>query len=537
MTPDPSKSLRPDRPKTDVEKALLGHATYRSLGEQRLTPAEERFEKARQTTGLWLAPLVTLVFLFLPLDMAVQQQLGAVLLGVIVLWVTEPVPIPVGGLLGVGAIVVLGVVPADEALAPFGSSTIFTFIGAFILAQSMLASGLARRFAFRVLALPGVGRSTFRVIIAFGGITCVLSAFVSNTATVAMLLPTALGMLTVIARLLQERGVVAQDFDPLRLRVGAALVLMLAYGASVGGLLTPIGSPPNLIGRDHIERVTGERISFAEWVATALPVCALMFAALAVVLLVNRPEVRRLEGVEEYVRDQRAALGRMSRAEINTLIAFGVTVTLWILPGIVALAAGTDSSAYATVSDRLDEGVVAVLGASLLFLLPVDFSRRQATLNWSDAARNDWGTILLFGTGVIFGTLLADTGLAETIGESASDWLGLSSVLAITAFAAVLAIVVSETTSNTASAAVVVPIILPVAAAAGVDPVQPALAATFAASFGFMLPVSTPQNAIAYGSGLVPITRMIRSGISFDILGAILIILVLPVMISMTGIG
>ncbi|MBL1068189.1 DASS family sodium-coupled anion symporter [Streptomyces sp. 7-21] len=538
MTPDPSKSLRPDRPKTDVEKALLGHATYRSLGEQRLTPAEERFEKARQTTGLWLAPLVTLVFLFLPLDMAVQQQLGAVLLGVIVLWVTEPVPIPVGGLLGVGAIVVLGVVPADEALAPFGSSTIFTFIGAFILAQSMLASGLARRFAFRVLALPGVGRSTFRVIIAFGGITCVLSAFVSNTATVAMLLPTALGMLTVIARLLQERGVVAQDFDPLRLRVGAALVLMLAYGASVGGLLTPIGSPPNLIGRDHIERVTGERISFAEWVATALPVCALMFAALAVVLLlVNRPEVRRLEGVEEYVRDQRAALGRMSRAEINTLIAFGVTVTLWILPGIVALAAGTDSSAYATVSDRLDEGVVAVLGASLLFLLPVDFSRRQATLNWSDAARIDWGTILLFGTGVIFGTLLADTGLAETIGESASDWLGLSSVLAITAFAAVLAIVVSETTSNTASAAVVVPIILPVAAAAGVDPVQPALAATFAASFGFMLPVSTPQNAIAYGSGLVPITRMIRSGISFDILGAILIILVLPVMISMTGIG
>lgn len=538
MTPDPSKSLRPDRPKTDVEKALLGHATYRSLGEQRLTPAEERFEKARQTTGLWLAPLVTLVFLFLPLDMAVQQQLGAVLLGVIVLWVTEPVPIPVGGLLGVVAIVVLGVVPADEALAPFGSSTIFTFIGAFILAQSMLASGLARRFAFRVLALPGVGRSTFRVIIAFGGITCVLSAFVSNTATVAMLLPTALGMLTVIARLLQERGVVAQDFDPLRLRVGAALVLMLAYGASVGGLLTPIGSPPNLIGRDHIERVTGERISFAEWVATALPVCALMFAALAVVLLlVNRPEVRRLEGVEEYVRDQRAALGRMSRAEINTLIAFGVTVTLWILPGIVALAAGTDSSAYATVSDRLDEGVVAVLGASLLFLLPVDFSRRQATLNWSDAARIDWGTILLFGTGVIFGTLLADTGLAETIGESASDWLGLSSVLAITAFAAVLAIVVSETTSNTASAAVVVPIILPVAAAAGVDPVQPALAATFAASFGFMLPVSTPQNAIAYGSGLVPITRMIRSGISFDILGAILIILVLPVMISMTGIG
>jgi solute carrier family 13 (sodium-dependent dicarboxylate transporter), member 2/3/5 len=541
MTSDQFDKADDPRPvaRTDVDKALLGHATYRSLGEQRLSPAEERFERARQTTGLWLAPLVTIVFLFLPLDMAVQeQQLAAVLLGVIVMWVTEPVPIPVGGMIGVGAVVVIGVAPADEALAPFGSSTIFTFIGAFILAQSMLASGLARRFAFRILALPGVGRSTTRVIVAFGGITCALSAFVSNTATVAMLLPTALGMLAVMAKLMQQRGVVAADFDPLRLRLGAALVLMLAYGASVGGLLTPIGTPPNLIGREAIEKATGERISFLEWTATALPICALMFVVLvAILLLVNKPEIRRLEGIEEYVLEQRAGLGRMSRAEINTLIAFGATVTCWITPGVVALFAGTDSSAYESVSTHLNEGVVAVLGASLLFILPVDWRRRQATLNWSDAARIDWGTIILFGTGIIFGSLLESTGLAETIGESASDWLGLTDALAITAFAAVLAVIVSETTSNTASASVVVPIILPIAMAADVDPVQAGLAATFAASFGFMLPVSTPQNAIAYGSGLVPITRMIRSGISFDIIGAVLIILFLPVMISVVGIG
>jgi sodium-dependent dicarboxylate transporter 2/3/5 len=525
--------------KTDVEQALLGHATYRSLGEQRLSPAEERFEKARRTTGLWLAPLVALVFLALPLDMApTQQTLAGILLGVIVLWVTEPVPIPVGGLIGVGAIVLMGVVPADDALAPFGSSTIFTFIGAFILAQAMLKHGLARRFAFRILALPGVGRSTTRVVIAFGGITCLLSAFVSNTATVAMLLPTALGILTVIAKMLQDKGLVAGDFDPTRLRVGAALVLMLAYGASVGGLLTPIGSPPNLIGRGLIEEATGERISFAQWTAAALPVCALMFVVLAVVLLLlNRPEVRHIEGVEEYVAGQRAALGPLSRAEWNTLIAFGITVTLWIVPGIVALVVGTDASVYTTVGDRLDEGVVAVLGASLLFLLPTDWKARETTLNWSDAARIDWGTILLFGTGIIFGSLLADTGLAETIGEEASDALGLTSAFALTVFAVLLAIVISETTSNTASAAVVVPIVIPVATAAGVDPLQPALAATFAASFGFMLPVSTPQNAIAYGSGVVPITAMIRSGAGFDVLGAILIVLFVPLMITVAGIG
>ncbi|MFG1994087.1 SLC13 family permease [Actinoplanes sp. NPDC048988] len=523
----------------DVEKRLLGGATYRSLGEQQLSPAEERFERGRRTVGLFLAPIVTIVFLALPLSIPPSQQvLAGVLLGVIILWVTEAVPIPVGGLIGVGLIVVFGVAEAADVLAPFGSSTVFTFIGAFILAQAMLKHGVARRFAFRILSLPGIGRSTVRVIVAFGVITCLLSAFVSNTATVAMLLPTALGILAVIAKMMQDRGLAGEGFDPTRLRVGAALMLMLAYGASVGGLLTPVGSPPNLIGRGLIEEATGEKISFAEWMALAAPICVCMFAVLAVILLLlNRPEVRRIEGVEDYIAGERAKLGKFSAAERNTVIAFAVTVALWIFPGIVALVAGTDSKVYDVVSGRLNEGVVAVLGASLLFLLPTSWREREFTLNWSDAQRIDWGTIVLFGTGIIFGSLLADTGLAERIGESSADALGLSSTFAITAFAVVLAILVSETTSNTASAAVVVPIIIPIAVAAGINPLVPALAATFAASFGFMLPVSTPQNAVVYGSGVVPITTMIRSGASFDVLGAILILLVLPLMVALVGLG
>ncbi len=525
--------------RTDVDKAFTDNATYRSLGEQSLSPAEERFEKGRRTVGFFLAPAAALVLWFWPTDLdATQQQLAAILLGVVVLWITEPVPIPIGGLLGLAAIIFTGTVPSEDALAPFGNSTVFTFIGAFILAQAMLQHGLAKRFAMFVLSAPGVGNSTTRVVTAFGLVTCVLSAFVSNTATVAMLLPTGLGILTVIAKLLQDKEMVAEDFDPLRLRVGVALMLMLAYGASVGGLLTPVGSPPNLIGRDLIEEATGERISFFDWMLTALPVCAIMFVALAVVLLLlNKPEIKRIEGVKEYVDTERRALGPISRAERNTLIAFGVTVSLWILPGIVALVAGADSDTYATVSDRLDEGAVAVFGAGLLFLLPVDWGRREFTLRWSDAAKIDWGTVVLFGTGIVFGTLLADTGLAETIGNGAFDSLGLSSTVTITAFAIVLAILVSETTSNTASAAVVVPIVLPLAMAAGVDPFVPALAATFAASFGFMLPVSTPQNAIVYGSGIVPITKMIRSGVSFDVLGAILILIGIPIMVAALGLG
>ncbi len=534
-----TRDQRTSGARTDVDKAFLDNATYRSLGEQSLSPHEEAFEKGRRTLGLVLAPIVTVTVLLIPFDLPdTQHTLAAVLLGVVVLWVTEPVPIPIGGFIGVGAVVLLGVATADEALAPFGSSTVFTFIGAFILAQAMLKHGLAKRFAMFILGLPGVGRSTFRVVIAFGAVTAVLSAFVSNTATVAMLLPTAIGLLTVIAKLMQAKGVVAEDFDPLRLRVGVALMLMLAYGASVGGLLTPVGSPPNLIGRALIEEATGEKISFLDWMIMALPICALMFVGLAVVLIaLNRPEIRRLEGVEEWVAEERKDLGRLSLAERNTLIAFVVTVALWITPGVVALLAGTESSAYATVGERLDEGVVAVIGASLLFLLPTDWGTREFTLRWSDAAQIDWGTVVLFGTGIIFGSLLESTGLAETIGNGSYNALGLGSTVAITVFAVVLAILISETTSNTASASVVVPIIIPIAIAAGVDPFTPALAATFAASFGFMLPVSTPQNAVVYGSGVVPITKMIRSGISFDVIGAILIVLLLPLMVAVIGLG
>jgi sodium-dependent dicarboxylate transporter 2/3/5 len=526
-------------PKTDVSKALLGGGTYRGLDQQRLSPLEERVEKIRRVSGFFLAPIGFLAMWFLPQGMdGTQQKVASVLIGVILLWLCESIPIPVTALLGVAMMVLVGVAPASDVLAPFGSSTIFTFIGAFILAQAMLKHGVAQRIAYLVLGIPGVGKSTVRIILAFGVITCVLSAFVSNTATVAMLLPTALGILTVIAQLMQDKGVVKQDFDPMRLRVGAALMLMLAYGASIGGLLTPVGAPPNLIGRGLIESTTGTEISFGQWVAAAAPICVCMLLVLMVILfLVNRPETRRIEGVAEFIADRKRARGRMSRAEINTVIAFSVTVVLWVFPAILSLFVGVDSTVYKAVDDRLDEGIVAVIGAALLFLLPTDTKKLKGTLEWSDAAKIDWGTILLFGSGMIFGAMMGDSGLAKTIGHGLYSSLGVSSGLVITAAAVVLAILISETTSNTAAAAVTVPIVVPLAVAAGVDPVVPALAATFGASFGFMLPISTPQNAIVYGSGTVPIGRMIRTGVIFDVIGGALIVALLPWLASLVGIG
>ena len=170
-------------------------------------------------------------------------------------------------------------------------------------------------------------------------------------------------------------------------------------------------------------------------------------------------------------------------------------------------------------------------------MLPVNWGEHKFTLNWSQAVNIDWGTILLFGGGIVLGTLLADTGLAETLGKSLVDALGVSSLFAITVIAVVIAVLIAETTSNTASAAVVVPIVIPIAVAAGVNPVIPALAATFGASYGFMLPVSTPPNAIVYGSGLIPITKMVRSGIVFDVIGIVLVVIGVPLMASLVGLG
>jgi len=510
---------------------------YRAPEEQKLSPREERFERARRTTGLFAAPIVFVVMLLLPLDLeGAQQTLAAIFLLVIVLWITEAIPIPVAAVLGVVLAVLLGVAPSDSIFPLFSDGTIFLFLGGFIIAQAMMVHGLDRRFAFRVLSIPGIAGSTYRTIVAFGAIAAALSAFISNTATTAMLFPIGIGIMNTLAGLVDEQS--DEDTDRTRLRFGTALMLMIAYGASVGGLATPIGSPPNLIGREFIEDQLGQTITFFDWVLTALPIVLVMFVVLCIVLIaLNRPEVRHITGAEEYVSEERGKLGKIDAGERNTLIAFGVAVTLWILPGIVGLVAGDTSDVYVTVTERLPEEVVAIIAASLLFVLPVSWSERRFTLTWSDASKIDWGTILLFGSGIVLGTLLDETGLAGVVGKGVANSLGVSSLLVITAIAVIIAIVVSETASNTASVAIIVPIVLPIASAAnlGEQALIPALAAVFGASYGFMLPVSTPPNAIVYGSGMVPLTRMIRSGFVFDVIGFFLIVGGVTVMAKIVG--
>jgi sodium-dependent dicarboxylate transporter 2/3/5 len=529
------------------EESLTGRGTYKTLDEQqgRLSPAEERFERQRRTVGLFLGPIVLAAMLLIPFDLdGNQHRLAAILAFVVVWWVTEAIPIPMTALLGVVLCALLEATPpppegdssVDVVFGLFTDDTVMLFIGSFNIAQAMVVHGLHRRLAYRVLSLSWVGGNTYRIILAFGLIGAITSPVMSNTAGAAMMLPIGLGVMGVVGGMVASQARGEQRVE--RLRFGAALMLVITYGITVGGLLLPIGSPPNLIGRELLETETGEPITFFEWFLMALPIVLVMFVAVIVIVLAfNRPEVKEVEGVEEYVREERGKLGRLSRGERNTLLVLAFALIGWFLPGLVGIVAGDDSNAYTQVEEASNEGIVAILAATLLFVLPVDWKKRKFTLNWNQASQIDWGTVILFGGGLVLGSLLSQTGLAEVVGSSISDSIGVSSLFGITVVVVIVAVLVSETTSNTASAAIMVPIAISIAASSGLNPTIPALAAIFGANYGFMLPVSTPPNAIVYSSGLLPITRMIKAGAVFDIIGAVLCVVGVIAMANLVGLA
>ena len=229
-----------------------------------------------------------------------------------------------------------------------------------------------------------------------------------------------------------------------------------------------------------------------------------------------------IAGADRIIAERKAALGEWKRGEKNVLIAFLITVTLWVVPGLLSLVLGSEHPIASGLSSAVPISVAAISGAALLFVLPIDRERRS-TITWTEAAKIDWGTVLLFGGGLALGQLAFQTGLAETFGTGLTGALGVSSIVSLTFTAAIFATIMSETMSNTAAANIAIPVIISIAQAAGVDPVPPAVAASLAASVSVVLPVSTPPNAIVYSSGKVPITQMIRYGLVMDAVAIVLV--------------
>jgi solute carrier family 13 (sodium-dependent dicarboxylate transporter), member 2/3/5 len=497
---------------------------------QKLTDAEERFEKRRKTLGLFLGPALGLLIYFLPIDglKPQAQTLLAIIAFTATWWICEPISIPATSLLGPTLCIVFGVESAAKVFAPFANPLIYLFLGSFILATAMMNHGLDKRVAYNMLALKWVGSNPARILFALGLVTALISGWVSNTATTAMMYPIALGLLGAIVEMYRAQG---KEIDVSRYKYATGLMLMAAYASSIGGVLTPVGTPPNIIVMGFLEQLANIKVTFFQWMVWGSIAMVAYFVIMYIILLKMFPaDVKVIDGADKLIRAKRDELGKWTRGEINAVIAFVVAVTLWVLPGILAIIFGSGAPLLKTYSKYLNEATVAMVAGLLLFILPVDWSKRKFTINWKEAQKGiDWGTLVLFGGGLSLGAMMFSTGLAKWVGESVIALTGAQSLISLTIVFAVISLLMSELTSHTASTNMCAPLGITAALSIGVDPVPVAVAIALASSLGFMLPVSTPPNAIVFASGLIPITTMIRSGFLIDLLGLVFITIPLVV--------
>jgi len=455
--------------------------------------------------ALWLAPL--------PLETP-AHRLAAIFAAVVVLWVTEVVPIAATALLVAPLLVVCDVAAPKDAFKHYADPLLYLFVGGFMIAEAMRKHGLDRRIAKRIVGsrwVRGVPRRA-RVALLVAGL--LISMWISNTAATAMLLPICLGMVGPARA--DDRG-------------AAGALLVVAHSCSIGGLGTMIGSPPNLI-TVRLLAEGGVTFGFMEWMAVGLPTALLLLGALFLIVewLLPAPE-RDAEGSEEAGLFDDVPR-TWTRGEVVTAVAFGLAVIGWTVPGIASLLAVDGAPA---LHRFLDPGVVAVLAASVLFFAPDGEGAR--VLRWSEAVRIDWGIILLFGGGIALGTQLVDTGLAAVMSEAFVASTGVTDVWTLTALAIALTIALSELCSNTATATMLVPLVIGVTTELGVSPIAPVLAVGLAASVGFMLPIATGPNALVYGTGRVSQTQMMRVGLALDVAGGVIVFAVVRVLCPLLG--
>lgn len=470
-------------------------------------------------------PLASAIaFLALPSLPENQRIVASVFAGAVVLWISEALPLAVTAMLSTLVLGLTGAVEPSKAFASYGDSTIFLFVGSFILAKAMSDTGLGVRITHRLLSIRAASRSLSAILLSLGVVATAISLFVSNTATTAMLLPIGLAIIQSIGE--ERRG-----------RPAIGILLMLTWGSSLA-VGTIVGTPPNVIGVKLISEATGHRINFVEWAIFAMPITIVM-------LLIAWFVLRALYGTKDvdtrdaWIRstEKLRELGPMTDGERSTLAAFGLALSLWILPGALVYMLGEENPTAAWLADHLPESYAALIGAFALFVLPWKDSTSGYAMDWKSASAIDWGTILLFGGGIALGKATLDTGLAQSVGEAMKGAMGAESVWSIAAVAIGLSIALSEIASNTAAATAVVPIAIGLAEGAGVNPIPAALGAALGSNFGFMLPISTPPNAIVYSSGYIPPAVMMKTGILFDVVSFFVVFGALRIFLPMMGLA
>jgi sodium-dependent dicarboxylate transporter 2/3/5 len=459
-----------------------------------------------QKIGLVLGPLISVLMLLIgPPDALLDPAWRTAAMGVLmaIWWATEAVPIAVTALLPIILFPLLQIREIEDTVTPYSNKVIYLFLGGFVVAFAMQRWNLHRRIALNILQYTGGnGRA---LIGGFMLASALISMWVMNTSTTMMLLPIAVSIITVIHNSVKKLDEKARtDFQ-------CALLLGVAYASSIGGIATLVGTAPNAILVAFMQENYGTEIDFARWMLVGLPVTAVMlplswFALTRVVFKVDfktsgegRAELKRM-------KDE---MGRITVPETRVAIVFTTMALAWITRPLLTGFPGLEA---------LEDSMIAMAGAVALFLIPSGDKDDPMLLRWQYAEQLPWGVLILFGGGLALANAVADTGLAAWIGSSLQA-LGALPLLVIIGVTATLIIFLTELTSNIATTTTFLPVVGAIAIEAGFDPILVTVPVTLAASCAFMLPVATPPNAIVFGSGLLTIPKMVRAGISLNIIG------------------
>lgn len=491
---------------------------------------------------LGVAAAVVVWFLLGTADVSEDARMVAALGSLMaVWWMTEALPLPVTSLMPIVLLPVLTELTPAEATSPYANPIVFLFLGGFLIAIAMQKWNLHRRIA--LLTLRAVGTQPRQIILGMMIATAFLSMWVSNTATTLMMLPIGLSVLTLVVESSQKHGH-AEDVDtsaittdltatetlsevidnPEIRKFGVALVLSIAWAATIGGLGTLLGSPPNAIVAGYISEELGETVSFAQWMLLGVPIVVvfIVIAWLLMTRVIFRFNLKEIPGGKQLIQKEINQLGRMSQGEWVVLGVFVAAAFCWIVPGILAgIPAIGDSEGWAFLG-LFDDTVIAIAAGVALFLIPAD-KRGNMTLKWKDAESGlPWGVLLLFGGGLSLAAAVAATGLDVWFGDQVGG-LGALPFVLLLAVVVFIVLMLTEVTSNTATAAAFIPILGGVAIGLGIDPMTLLIPAALAATCAFMLPVGTPPNAIVFASGHVKISEMVRGGVVLNVVGVILI--------------
>lgn len=429
-------------------------------------------------------------------------------------WMTEAIPLPATSLLPVVLFPLSGALPAAQALRPYASDIVFLFMGGFMIGLAMQRWNLHRRIALAIVR--AVGTAPRRLVAGFMLATAALSLWISNTAAAVMLLPVGISVIALLRR--HTDPVDASAAAGLR-DFSTCLMLGIAYAASIGGLGTLIGSPPNLVLANFARAELGQDITMLDWMRYGIPLVTVLLPVtwLYLTRIVFPLEVKVPAGAAAEIDAELAGLGRWSRGERIVAVVFVCTAVGWILRP--KLAAWTGIGA-------LSDSLIAMVGALALFLLPVDWRARVFALDWDTAQRLPWGILLLFGGGLSLAAAISANGVDAWLASGFSGLQGVRMLWVMLA-ATTLVIFLTELSSNTAVANTFIPILAAAAIGLGIDPMPVLFAAAFAASCAFMLPVATPPNAIVFASGMVSIGQMMRAGLGLNLIAIVVIVLIL----------